>query len=130
MRRVDLDRHVASRVRGRRIAMGLSQARLAASIGIGYQQLNKYETGVDRIAAGRLFSIARALGVEVAFFYRDIELQLDGTPPRQEALHQGSRRLSYLTSSFLRIANPRHREAVCRLARALADSSDVDGDKA
>src|SRR6476646_9153471 len=65
----DIDGYVGSRMRERRIVLGLTQQELAGLIGVTYQQAHKYEKGINRIAAGRLSNIARALGVEVGYFY-------------------------------------------------------------
>ena len=71
----DMDRHVARRVRQLRVLAGLSMQELAARIGTSYQMLYKYETGKNRISAGRLHAIAQALGVEVAAFFPAVEPQ-------------------------------------------------------
>src|SRR3712207_9232809 len=63
------DRHVGARIRERRVMMGLSQQQLARMIGVTYQQAHKYERGLNRISAGRLFEIAQVLGVPVSFFF-------------------------------------------------------------
>ena len=65
----DIDRHVGTRVRDRRIFLGLTQQQMAGLIGVTYQQAHKYEKGINRVAAGRLYHIARALGVEVGYFF-------------------------------------------------------------
>ena len=62
----DADRHVGMRMRERRIMLGLTQQQMAELIGVTYQQAHKYEKGINRIAAGRLYTIAQALGVEVS----------------------------------------------------------------
>jgi transcriptional regulator with XRE-family HTH domain len=64
----DVDRHVATKIRERRIQLGLSRQTLAGAIGLTYQQLHKYETGENRVTIGRLAEIARALDVPLAFF--------------------------------------------------------------
>jgi transcriptional regulator with XRE-family HTH domain len=64
--------HVGARIRERRIMLGLAQPQLAEVIGVSYQQLHKYESGKNRVSAGRLFEIARALGVAAAYFYEGI----------------------------------------------------------
>ena len=56
-----IDDHVGSRIRERRIMLGLTQQQLAEMIGVTYQQAHKYERGINRVSAGRLFEIARAL---------------------------------------------------------------------
>jgi len=64
-----MDRHVGARMRERRIMLGLTQQQMAELIGVTYQQAHKYEKGINRIAGGRLYAIAQALGVEVGYFY-------------------------------------------------------------
>src|SRR5690242_5585321 len=61
----DIDRHVGARVRERRIMMGLTQQQLADLIGVTYQQAHKYERGINRVSAGRLYEIAQVLTVPV-----------------------------------------------------------------
>ena len=65
----DADRHVGMRLRQRRIMLGMTLQQLAELIGVTYQQAYKYETGINRIAAGRLYQLAQALGVPVGYFY-------------------------------------------------------------
>ena len=66
----DIDRHVGARMRERRIMLGLTQQQMAELIGVTYQQAHKYEKGINRVAGGRLYAIAQALGVEVSYFLR------------------------------------------------------------
>ena len=68
-----VDIHVGQRVRQRRWMLGLTQHQLAEKVGIRFQQVQKYETGENRMSAGRLFDIAAALGVPVVFFYEGLE---------------------------------------------------------
>jgi transcriptional regulator with XRE-family HTH domain len=63
------DRHVASRIRLRRLQMGMSQEDLALSLNLTFQQVQKYEKGTNRVSAGRLYDIATALSVPLEFFY-------------------------------------------------------------
>jgi len=111
----DIDRHVGTRMRERRIMLGLTQQQLADLIGVTYQQGHKYEKGVNRIAGGRLYTIAQALGVEVAFFYEGI-----GAPPSAGKPTEHQRLLLELTRNFAAIADRRQQEAICNLARSLA----------
>ena len=64
-----IDRHVGSRVRMRRMLVGMSQEKLGESLGLTFQQVQKYEKGTNRIGASRLHRIASVLGVPVEFFY-------------------------------------------------------------
>lgn len=67
-----IDRKLGERVRARRLSVGMSQERLAEALGITFQQVQKYEKGVNRIAASRLLYIATALDWPVAKFYRGL----------------------------------------------------------
>jgi len=116
----DVDRYVGARMRERRVMLGLTQQQMADLIGVTYQQAHKYEKGINRVAAGRLYSIARALGVEVGYFYEGLQIGGGFAPT------PGQRMLLDLARNFLNILDPRHREAVATLARALAESDDGD----
>ena len=117
----DADRHVGARLRARRLSLGLTQQGLAELIGVTYQQAHKYEKGINRIAAGRLYTIAQALGVEVGFFYDGI-----GAEPGAFAPTTKQRRLLELSRSFGSITSRRQQEALCSLARALAGAGVQD----
>ena len=67
-----VDIHVGTRVRQRRIAMGMNLPKLAAALGIAYQQMSKYERGENRISASRLYELSKVLGVPITFFFRGI----------------------------------------------------------
>ena len=109
----DIDHHIAARLRQRRMVLGLTQQRLAEMLGITYQQAHKYETGANRIAAGRLHALGRALGAEPGYFFEGLGA---GGPPRPTPQQ---RRLLELARSFAALPR-RQREALVELARALA----------
>ncbi len=67
-----VDAHVGKRVRHRRWMIGMTQQQLADKVGIKFQQIQKYETGMNRVSASRLWDIADALGVTIAFFFEGI----------------------------------------------------------
>ena len=67
-----VDVHVGKRVRHRRWMVGMTQQQLAERVGIKFQQIQKYETGANRISASRLWDISAALGVPVAFFFEGL----------------------------------------------------------
>ena len=111
-----IDDHVGARVRERRIMLGLTQQQLAEMIGVTYQQAHKYERGINRVSAGRLFEIARKLNVPITYFFDGVD-EAGGTPyapPPHERMAMD------LARNFARIPNERHQEAVSQLARALA----------
>jgi transcriptional regulator with XRE-family HTH domain len=64
-----VDAHVGKRIRHRRWMVGMTQQQLADKVGIKFQQIQKYETGMNRVSASRLWDIADALGVQIAFFF-------------------------------------------------------------
>jgi transcriptional regulator with XRE-family HTH domain len=68
-----VDVHVGSRIRLRRRVLNLTQLQLSDLLGITFQQVQKYEKGVNRIGAGRLYSIASILGVDISYFYSDLD---------------------------------------------------------
>jgi transcriptional regulator with XRE-family HTH domain len=109
----EVDRHVGAKVRERRLALGLTQQQLAELVGTTYQQAHKYEKGVNRISAGRLHALARALGVDIGYFYEGLG---SGEPARPTARQ---RRTIELTRSFA-VLPRRQQEALAALARALA----------
>lgn len=67
-----IDVHVGSRVRLRRMLVGMSQEKLGEQLSLTFQQVQKYEKGTNRIGASRLYQIANILGVEVSFFFEDM----------------------------------------------------------
>ena len=69
----DVDGHVGRRIRERRLALGISQEKLGNALGISFQQIQKYEVGTNRVAAGRLWDIAKVLEVDVGYFFEGIE---------------------------------------------------------
>lgn len=74
-----IDVHVGNRLRLRRMLNGMSQERLGELMGLTFQQIQKYEKGVNRIGAGRLYRLAKVLGVPVQFFF-------DEAPPMDDAI--------------------------------------------
>ena len=65
----EMDVHVGQRLRVRRSLLGLSQEKLAESIGLTFQQIQKYERGTNRVSAGRLFELSKVLDVPVSYFF-------------------------------------------------------------
>jgi len=112
-----VDRHVAARLRERRVALGLTQQQVAEVLGITYQQLYKYEKGVNRISAGRLHALARALGVDIGYFYEGF----GSAEPLRPTARQ--RQMIELARSFA-VLPRRQQEALAELARALAGTGE------
>ena len=80
-----IDVHVGGRVRLRRLYMDMSQSSLARAIGLTFQQIQKYERGLNRISASRLFDLSRVLEVPVSFFFDDMPEGLAESGPRGAA---------------------------------------------
>ncbi len=98
--------------------MGLSQQQLARMIGVTYQQAHKYERGLNRISAGRLFEIAQVLSVGVSWFFEGLteDAEPNEISPRQRMCLE-------LARNFALIDNEKHQEALSQMARALAAQS-------
>src|SRR5258708_4423712 len=110
----DIDRHVGARVRERRIMMGLTQQQLADLIGVTYKQAHKYERGINRVSAGRLYEIAQVLSVPIGYFFDGLEGQGSrSVSPRERMCLE-------LARNFAQIPNERHQHALSQLARVLA----------
>ena len=111
-----VDDHVGARIRLRRTLLGMTQDQLASALSISYQQIQKYETGANRISAGRLFEIAKCLGVDISYFFDGIEPNLvQGSLP-----HGGHNRVAIdLVRNFLDIANEEQRSALAHLVKTL-----------
>lgn len=126
-----VDKYVGSRVRMRRIMLGMSQEKLGEALGLTFQQVQKYEKGINRVGASRLFELSNVLGVPVQFFYEELQT---GAPPSQSAEgfaetssesyivdFLNSREGLELNRSFVRISDPKVRRSVVELVRVLAN---------
>src|SRR5262245_33618898 len=133
-----IDIHVGSRVRFRRMLLGMSQEKLGERLGLTFQQVQKYEKGINRIGASRLFDLAQVLGVSVQFFYDDAphaEARALDTESAAPAEGQGpadehsiveflrSRDGLELNRAFVRISDIKARRAIVDLVRSLANDA-------
>lgn len=113
-----IDRHVGERIRRRRAELGLTQHDLASVLGISYQQVQKYETGANRVSAGRLYEMSRQLGCTIGYFFDG----LDETAEPAELAHGGTNRTTIeLARNFGRLPNAAVKGAISTLVRALAE---------
>jgi len=117
-----VDVHVGKRIRQRRWLTGMTQQKLAELVGIKFQQIQKYETGANRVSASRLWDIADALEVPVAFFFEG--LKEDGTVDAPEeglpADLMGDKEAMELVRSYYAIPENQRRR-LFELARVLSD---------
>src|ERR1700680_1554014 len=122
-----VDTHVGSRVRLRRMLLGMSQERLGDSMGLTFQQVQKYEKGVNRIGASRLFQISKILDVPVQFFFEEAPHSGDRSPARAGMAEPDSEAfiLEFLNSreglelnrAFVKIGSAKVRKSVGDLVR-------------
>ncbi len=77
-----IDVHVGNRIRLRRTLLGFSQEKLAALLGLTFQQVQKYERGMNRVGASRLWDISKVLEVPISFFYEDMDKDVAKQSPR------------------------------------------------
>ena len=121
VQRPDVDRHVGERLRRRRRLLGLTQKELAERVGIRFQQIHKYETGINRMSASRLFEIAEALGAPVEHFYDG--LKSDGASRDMQGDLLSRRETMELVRAYYRLGRaPRQR--LLELAKTLQSALD------
>ncbi|MCK0206949.1 helix-turn-helix domain-containing protein [Starkeya koreensis] len=125
-----IDKHVGSRVRMRRMMIGMSQEKLGESLGITFQQIQKYEKGTNRIGASRLQHISQVLAVPVSFFFDGAPnlngpaggFAEDASPAYVSDFLASSEGLA-LTRAFLKIADVKVRRRIVDLVEALAEEA-------
>jgi transcriptional regulator with XRE-family HTH domain len=135
-----IDVHVGSRIRLRRTLLGLSQERLGDALGLTFQQVQKYERGINRVGASRLFDLARVLDVPISFFFDDMPEAVGGGPPPPAGLALGGfaegqdgfggdarlnrRETLDLVRAYYRISDPAVRKRVFDLIKSLAPDAE------
>lgn len=128
-----IDTFVGSRVRMRRLMVGLSQEKLADGLGITFQQVQKYEKGTNRIGASRLQAIADILGVHPSFFFQREDDKPSGRDSAGD-MHESNEISSFVASkegialnrAFLKIADPVLRKKIISLVAAMAQAPDTE----
>ncbi|MDD9911136.1 MAG: helix-turn-helix transcriptional regulator [Ahrensia sp.] len=123
-----IDVHVGKRVRMQRMVLKMSQEALGDKLGVTFQQIQKYEKATNRISASKLYQIASALNVQVAFFYQDAPIaanearglsEADG--PAYETDFYSTPESLKLNLAFKRIGSPSLRRRTVDLVKAMAD---------
>ncbi|TQM89565.1 helix-turn-helix domain-containing protein [Roseinatronobacter monicus] len=114
-----IDIHVGKRLRERRLAAGMTQSQLSDEVSVKYQQIQKYETGANRVSSSRLWEFARALKVPITFFFDGIEEQ---TEPSHNIAGAGGREVLALVRIFRAIPEAQ-RKAILDLATSLGKKS-------
>ena len=120
-----IDVHVGAKVREKRILAGLTQAKLGEPLDLSFQQVQKYEKGINRIGASRLFEIARVLNVSLAELFEGLEVPTgealpdsteEGLPLKRESMD--------MMSSYRGIKNKTIRKHLSALAKAVKEGED------
>lgn len=121
-----VDVHVGKRIRHRRWMVGMTQQQLGEGVGIKFQQIQKYETGMNRVSASRLWDIASALEVPISFFFEGIEDESVSIESMLEPQNKGDlladKEALELVRSYYSIPEQQRRR-LFDLARVLSDDS-------
>ncbi len=132
-----IDIHVGSRVRLRRLVIGMSQEKLGEKMGLTFQQIQKYEKGANRIGASRLHQLSQILDVPMTFFFEDApirpgaKLQAGFSEAKTEAFlldFLSTREGLELNRAFVKIPDPKVRRKMIDLIRSLADEPVVEAE--
>ncbi len=126
----NVDVHVGQRLRVRRSLLGMSQEKLAEAIGLTFQQVQKYERGINRISAGRLFQFSRILDVPIGYFYDKIgdepsTAAYGGLADNKQEAFGGeddvmqSRETIDLVRAYYSIDDPAKRKEILRFVKAM-----------
>ena len=112
-----IDVHVGNRIRLRRTLLGLSQVKMASLLGLTFQQVQKYERGMNRVGASRLWDISKVLEVPVGFFYEDMDKEVANQSPRMFSIPD-STPLALAEDDAAFDADPMNRQETIELVRA------------
>jgi transcriptional regulator with XRE-family HTH domain len=126
-----IDKHVGSRVRMRRMLLGMSQEKLGEALGLTFQQVQKYEKGTNRIGASRLQQISKTLNVPPSYFFEGQAVEDRTDVPPDAAMQESTNVVDFLSTAeglhlnkaFARIHDPRIRKKIIELVAALADQA-------
>jgi transcriptional regulator with XRE-family HTH domain len=127
-----IDVHVGSRIRLRRSIAGLSQEQLADGLGLTFQQVQKYEKGINRVSASRLQHISEVLEVPISFFFENGPNALvnsAGSPMGEFNELMSSKETIALVTAFNSIKSPRLRQSVLNLVRTLKNDPSGAGEE-
>ena len=112
---INVDTVAGVRIQELRLAQGLSRVQLAVKINVTHQQLEKYEKGKNRITAGRLMAIAKALGKPIAYFIDDADSEIE------VIASQHQRMAIEVSRNFMKIKNPKHQYVINQMIKVLAE---------
>ena len=132
-----VDLHVGRRMRLRRNLLGISQETLAHKLGLTFQQVQKYERGLNRISSSRLFDISKVLNVRVSYFFDEMDEDVSAGSPLSLSLGDGSRKTAddavadpmlreeaiTLVYAFIKIKNPRLHRLIYHLVLTMGSTA-------
>jgi len=129
-----VDVHVGKRLRLKRTIMGLSQEAIGKAIGVTFQQIQKYERGINRMGASRLYEFAKSLSVPVSYFFEGYGDELtedsavygmaEGEAPAFEHENVSSRETMDIMRAYYKVKNPAVRKRIIELIKAVAEDQD------
>ena len=125
----EIDSIVGERIRRKRILTGLTQDQLGEALGVSYQQIQKYETGANRVSVGRLYLLAQRLDVSPGWFFDGLH-QDSADQEDDEAIHSSSRFAIDCVRHLTRIRDERVRAAIQTMIRTLAEADAEHDDPA
>lgn len=127
-----INKLIGERIRQRRVVLRMTQTQVSEHLGISYQQLQKYEKGVDRLSADKLYILAKLLGVKITFFYEDMDNML-ASPNQVDLVHYAQERQKHqpdsaelvkLAKAYSQIENTETRETILGMISALTLDDD------
>lgn len=128
-----VDVHVGSRLRARRTMLGLSQEELGEAVGITFQQIQKYERGLNRIGSSRLFEFSKILKVNISYFFEELHTDKESDQTEQRASDSSStntannKEVLTLVRAFNSITDPQVQKKVLSLIKSLSVANDIQG---
>lgn len=121
-----VDSHVGSRVRLRRTLLGMSQEKLGNAVGLTFQQIQKYERGLNRIGSSRLYQFSKVLDVPVAFFFDEMPGDMGSQPSLASQVQQATydenmsrRETLELVRAYYKVENRNTRKRIYELVKAI-----------
>lgn len=130
----NIDVLIGARIKGRRIALKISQTKLAEAVGVRFQQVQKYESGANRVSASRLLMIAETLGVPISYFFQGLDSANADDKSVDHVAHRATAPLNALTDArvteILALVETLPKEqqmAVLAFLRTLSKTSEPEG---